>query len=64
VASGGEQNSTIRFAPTEAKTCDGILMVVADHTAGNNQRTISARALTPPRPWFTRARLPTCAAQP
>lgn len=50
--SGGFQDITVRFSPTERRSYNGTLTVNANHTSGSNTKAITARGIREP---FTRS---------
>jgi len=51
IAPGGSQQVTVRFAPTAARSYDGTLTVIGDHTSGTNTASLSGAGIpTPPPP--------------
>jgi uncharacterized protein YkwD len=50
IAPGGSQQVTVRFAPAAARSYDGTLTVVGDHTSGTSTATVSGTGAIPAAP--------------
>jgi uncharacterized protein YkwD len=50
IAPGGSQQVNVRFAPTAARSYDGALTVIGDHTGGANAAPVSGTGTAPPPP--------------
>lgn len=54
IAPGGSLPIVVRYRPTVAGSCSGTVSVTSDATSGGNTLPVTATAVNPPRPVFSR----------